>query len=167
MAQSTIQDDEDWTKVQESRQKIRKRLEQLGAAVAAGSLGLPKNVKQGLTPTSNSLESESQTTEVCEAANDGMMLDQPLGNQIDDAFNMFLSSDSVSDLAESTVAEHCSHEYQLLVSCGPQRIQDSISLKLHAGNARRRFFDFTFVSPASTEHQGSDLRFDHGHPQIA
>ena len=100
-----------------------------------------------------------------------MMLDQPLSNQIDDAFNMFLSSDSVSDLAESPAAEHCSHEQQFPVSSGPQRIQDSISLTMPESYMPATPDEDvsipTFVSPISTEHQGSDLRFDHGRPQIA
>lgn len=201
MAQSTMVDDEDWTKIQElstrrrlqnrisqrnhskkkpilvfgtvrltaAGQKIRKRLEQLEAAVAAGPLCLPNNSEPALAGSSGPAGSEHQDVGASRSANDGMMLHQPPGNQSEDAFGMFLSSDSMSDLEESPATDHCSRGQQFPIPSALPRTHDT-SLTIgesYMSATPDEEIPFPILgSPDFSEQQNFDFRFEHGHSHI-
>jgi hypothetical protein len=98
------------------------------------------------------------------------MLDQPQGNQSDDAFGMFLSSDSMSDMGESPAMEPCSRGQQFSISSTLPRTQENSGLTLgqsYMPLTPDEDLPFSMLgSPSFSEQQNFDLRFEHDHSHI-
>jgi hypothetical protein len=124
-----------------------------------------------LARSSSPAISEHQGGRVSQSANDGsMMLDQHHGNQSDDAFGMFLSSDSMSELGKSPALEPCSQGQQFLIRSTLPSTPDNSRLPLgqsYMPMTPDEDIPFSMLdSPRFPEQPNFELQFEHGHSHI-
>jgi hypothetical protein len=104
------------------------------------------------------------------STNDGMMLEQNHSNQSDDAFGMFLSSDSMSELGESPAMGPCSRGQQFSICATLPRTQDNSTLPLgqsYMPLTPDEDIPFSMLdSPNFQEQPNFELHFEHGHSHI-